>query len=500
MKQARRVLWLMPITACLFLTSCIDGFDDDETYTSDVKHQQVSTPVLKDSANAEGTQAFVMWPVVHGASGYTVSVLNVTDEDHPDTLVNNKTIDAVKFSFKREDDQYYDVKVVAIGNTKYHNTNSDTALLRVSSFVEQLGDEIPSGSDLAEIIPTMLTQYAADKDSTAEFGINLEPGGEFTISGKIDLKNYQATICSTNPNKPAKIVMSATTGFVTQGGVKFKNLLFDCENFTDKNDAILCMSSAPTFEKTGPQYWTTFPILVQNCRTKNLKARLIADGGTPWVIQNVLIKKCIIEVDQEAQSKTKNGSGYCDIIEFGAGFCVNFSIENSTVYSTTTLATASASMPTIFRNGSKKLPGELLDGSTYKECTYSINNSTFVNISKATSGSNAPMFYWLRQRGQSYCTVTNKNNIYVDCAGRRVKRYSLLAGQNGNMGAVFSNNVYNYTDATETVLVEEEWNTYPNPDQVEFEAQLVLDEETGIWKVGNADVIAAGCGDPRGLE
>lgn len=499
MKLTQKMLWLMPATACLCLTSCIDGFDNDETFTSDVKNQQVATPVLRDSANADGTIAYVLWPVVHGASGYVVSVRNVTDEANPDTIVTDKTIDAVKYAFSREDDQYYDVKVVAVGNTKYHNTDSEAASLRVSSFVDQLGEIVPDGSDLATVIPTMLAQFAADKDSTAEFGINLEPGGTFTISGKVDLKNYQVTICSTNPNQQATIVMGDSTGFITQGGVKFKNLIFECAGMTNKTDAILNLSSEPTFSKIGSQYLTTYPLVFQNCRIKELSTRMIADNCTPWVAQNVLVKNCIIQVDQEAQNKKKNASKHCDIIDFGDGFCINFAITGSTVYSTTSLASASSDMPTVYRVANKKLPGELLDGATYKYCTNSITNCTFVNISKTSAEQNSPIFYWPRQKGQSYCTVTNKDNIYSDCAGRRVKRYSLLAGQNGNMGAVFSNNVYNYNDG-ETVLIGEAWNTYPNPDEVDADAQLTLDEETGIWKVGNADVVAAGCGDPRGLE
>jgi len=104
------------------------------------------------------------------------------------------------------------------------------------------------------------------------------------------------------------------------------------------------------------------------------------------------------------------------------------------------------------------------------------------------------MFSYGRLKGQSCCTTIVKNNIFVDCSSDRVERGAILQGQNGGMITEFANNCYWY-DGAEGKLT----STWGKDDRVSGDPALVQTDE-GWYKVNGAEVKAAGCGDPSGLE
>ena len=480
----------------LLVSSCIDGFDSNETFTTTVRNATLSYPELSWVSSADGSKTEVTWPVVHGAGGYKFSLVNVTDEANPITYFNDTIIDGVEIDIPRAEDQFYDITVMTLGNTKYNNKDSETHTYRISTFVTSINEQvIPNGSDLTTTISELIAKADAEMEYGTEFGIDLEPGGEFTMSGKVDLGGYQVTVRSTNPNQPATIVMGENAGFETESSVKMKNLVFDCSGMTDKNSSVLAYRSEPSFEQTT-DHWLIHqakPTVFQSCRIKGLVTRMIFDNCKAWAIQTILLDRCIVEVDQEAQSKKKSdlgGTSAVGVIDLSNSFCYGLTIKECTLYSTTTVETTT---PFVAQYEGKR--SQDICGGLYQTNSIVVTNSTFVNLTKGTMDSNAGMFSWYRLRGQSNTYTTNTNNIFKDCGGHRVKRYSFLQGQNSNMSATFSNNCYIYDD-----ILGEDWNSYPNPDEVSADPELTFDAETGIWKVGSEEVKAAGCGDPRGLE
>lgn len=477
------------------VSSCIDGFDSDETFTTTVKNAQLTYPELSWASSADGSQTDVTWPIVRGAGGYSFTLINVTDESNPDTLFVDKFVDGVKLSIPRAEDQFYDLTVSTVENKKYNNKGSEAHTYRVSTFVNPINEQpIATGTDLTATIQGLVAQADGSLEYGAEFGIDLEPGGEFTMSGKVDLGGYQVTLRSTNPNKPVTIAMGENAGFETESSVKFKNIIFNCDSLTNKDASILAYKSEPSFEQ-ATDHWLIDgpkPTVFQNCRVKNLSTRMIFDNCKAWAIQTILLKRCIIQVDQEAQTNKKStlgGTSACAVIDLANGFCYNLTIQESTIYSTSEISGTNPAV-VIFEG---KRSQQICNG-IYNTNTVKVVNSTFVNLNK-NAGSNGSMFNMTRFKGQSNSYAINQNNIFVDCCKGAVKRYAFLQGQNSNMSATFSNNCYLYGET-----LGEAWNTFPNPDEVSFDPQLTLDEETGIFKVGSEDVKAAGCGDPRGLE
>lgn len=495
MKNSKTCSMAAALLIGVTVTSCIDGFDSNETFTTTVKNAQLTYPTLSWASSADGSKTEISWPAVHGAGGYQFSLFNVTDDANPDTIFMDKIVDGVRLDIPRAEDQFYKLIVTTLGNKQYNNKGSEAYTYQISTFVNPITEApISAGTDLTIAIQELIAKADASMDYGTEFGIDLEPGGSFVMSDKVDLGGYQVTVRSTNPSQPATIVMGENAGFETESSIKLKNIIFDCTGLTAKNASIVAYKSEPSYEQTV-DHWLIHqakPTVFQNCRVKNLCTRMIFDNCKAWAIQTILLERCIVEIDQEAQTKKKSdigGTSACAVIDLANGFCYGLTIKESTIYSTTSI---SGNNPA-FAIYEGKRSQQICDG-IYNTNTVTLLNSTFVNLNKDCA-SNGAVFNMTRFKGQANSFVINTNNIFANCAGGAFKRYGLLQGQNSNMSATFSNNCYIFDGA-----LGEAWNTFPNPDEVQADPQLTFDEESGIWKVGSAEVKAAGCGDPRGLE
>ncbi|MBQ9569888.1 MAG: hypothetical protein IJR30_00725, partial [Prevotella sp.] len=86
---SRACLAAIAIPVGLLLASCARGFDEEETFASNVHDSQLASPELSKSSfssvvNADGTESIrVMWDVVPGAGGYYCHVDNVDDPANP---------------------------------------------------------------------------------------------------------------------------------------------------------------------------------------------------------------------------------------------------------------------------------------------------------------------------------------------------------------------------------------------------------------------------------
>lgn len=80
----------------LLLGSCINGYDDDWTFSSGVSGVTLTSPAadgVKFTQNPEGTEVTVEWPVVMGAGGYEFTAYNVDDPENPVPVGRPDTID-----------------------------------------------------------------------------------------------------------------------------------------------------------------------------------------------------------------------------------------------------------------------------------------------------------------------------------------------------------------------------------------------------------------------
>ena len=492
-------LWLA--TSLFLFGSCTVGLHEEGEFNPGVSNTTLSAPEVTARASADGSKTELSWPIVMGAGGYELTLYNINNPDNPQVVVvekitesseegvpdkvettvyENYFVDGSNVSVPRYEDTNYKLVIKTLGNEKYNNKDSEPKEVLFTSIVPKLNETpIPAGTDL--------TQWFAENQAlvdaqTEEFALELTGGETYTMSGPIDLDNHLFTLRSSDKINLPTIEMEATAGFVTEAGLKIKYVNLDCTNMTDDKASIIALNPTPTFAMTVKHYLidSSTPFAIQNCNIKNLSRRLFWDSGTKYVPYTILISNSIIGLDQAAQKKKS-----VQTIDLANSFCFNFTLQNSTVYSTT----AGTSFFVQY-NGSEK-PSNILNG-IYPTCTISYLNNTMVNITKGSSGGSNYMTSYGKLKGQKECTTIVKNNIFVDCSCNRVIRGAFMQGQNGGMIVAFENNCYWYNGA------EPGGTDWDKSDRVSFDPQLTQTTE-GYYTVGGVEVKTAGCGDPRGL-
>ena len=176
----------------LFLTSCAkDGFDD-ESFDGGVSNTQVSAISADDisiTPSADGKSQTFTWPVVMGAGGYRVKLIDLGNPDEP--IINDSIVDGCSVTGKREEDVNYKLTILPLGNTKKGNTDAtETAIKEFSTFTPTF-KTIPNGSDLNE---WFAANPVPDDSIGSNLNYDLEAGGSYTISGILDFDAHWVTL------------------------------------------------------------------------------------------------------------------------------------------------------------------------------------------------------------------------------------------------------------------------------------------------------------------
>lgn len=478
----------LTVMACVLLAcGCTDSIDP-ETFTPGVTNTTLSAPEVTARSNADGSKTIVEWPVVMGAGGVKLSLYNVDDAANPVPVVVDTVIDGSTAELPRTEDTYYKLTIQALGSEKYNNTESEVKEYSFSSWVPKINDNpLEPGTDITKWFNEHADLVAAQ---TEEYSVELAGNGEYTMSGQVDLGQVPFVLYSKDKEHKAVIKMDSLAGFITETGIKLKYVEFDCAGMLNPSSSIILFPKEPLKEKypaaKNPS-WNidgTTPVVLQSVRVKNLTTHLIWTSNVCWTVNTILVDNCVIGVDQVAMAAAKGNT-----IDMSYGFVYNLKLRNSTFYSTTELASNAAFFVIMSQR-----PHQYLDG-TFPTCQFEYLNNTFVNCTKGgKSGDSKYMFSYGRLKGQSCCTTIVKNNIFVDCSSNRVVRGGIMQGQNGGMITEFANNCYFYGGAEPDASTD--WD---KGDHVHGDPALVQTDE-GWYKVNGAEVKAAGCGDPRGLE
>jgi hypothetical protein len=118
--------------SALFLTSCAeDGYDDDERFDAGVSNTQMEAVKADDitvTASADGKSQTFTWPVVLGASGYRVNLIDISNPDEP--IINDSIVDGCSVTGKREEDVNYKLTILTIGDKAKGNTDATQAAVK----------------------------------------------------------------------------------------------------------------------------------------------------------------------------------------------------------------------------------------------------------------------------------------------------------------------------------------------------------------------------------
>ena len=441
----------------MLFTSCArDGFDEDETWSSDVRNTQLVSPQASDIsvvATADKSKTVISWKPVGGARAYQVTVNNVTEEIP--VVVVDSIIDGVSFTIARPEDSNFTMTIRALANAELGNKDALTAtVIQFTSFVQAFGT-IPSGTDLsayfkANPIPTEGT------DLPEEFCYNLEAGGNYTISDSLDFASvtadgsicYPVTLRCTDKNNRPTITIASTT-VTNEGGestrygristtvpLTLQNLKFDYSIIPDDQAA----KTAAIFlsdETTLPVVGSTFKYVIKggavqckNCDFTGLKGMFLFDNNTKeYCIETFILDNCRIHFQVPSQIGTKA------FFYMQKSFIKDFHIRNSTLWNTG----EGNIQYVISYNNSCRIDRAGYDRNVETE-SVNILNSTLYNIGYGNFA-NYPGF-----AGQPYTCFDIQNNIFVDAGkgGSGVAR-RLLGGRNASTytkKCVLSQNTY----------------------------------------------------------
>ncbi|MGN0221925.1 MAG: DUF4992 family lipoprotein [Prevotella sp.] len=463
--------------AGLMAASCAqDGFDEDERFVSDVTNAVMTSPSSDDitiTASADGKTRTASWPLVKGAGGYLVTVINKDIPEEP--IVKDSIVDGCSVTFKSEEDVNYLLTIKTLGNAKNNNKDAEnTTELNFSTFTPTYA-VIPANSDLKTYFDS--NPLPADK-LDEELNFDLEAGATYTMSGAVDFGAFQVTLRTNSKNNNAKIRMTGEdAGFILSNGFTLKYLNID---YTDSNAGLLVMSTTPAIEPhegSSNYYVVTPPIRVMGCNIENLRSYIFYDSSVKtWLPTTLIIDNTVIHLATTVTAIKDQGYIWTNK---GNGFIKDLTISNSTVYNT-----GEVDVKYFVQYGGMGISNT----DFWDKCSVNYTNCTFYEVCKAGQWGN---YNGIQGKKTSYWVMTNC--IFYNCSASGVAR-RFLHGRPNQETATFENNTYMKADGTFDTPAP-----YDNSGTQIEEDPCFADPANGNFTISGPTQVARKTGDPRWL-
>ncbi len=475
----------------LFFTSCAKDGYDEESFDSGVSNTQVASLSADDitiTPSADGKSQTISWPVVMGAGGYRINLIDVSNPDEP--LINDSIVDGCSVTTKREEDVNYQMTLLTLGNKSKNNTDASETLEYAFSTFTPTFMTIPAGSDLT-------TWFAANlpTDKIGEnLNFDLEGGADYTISGLIDFDGQAVTLRSNSKdNHPTITLTSADAAINFTAGFNAKYLDFDCAarvgakgvfEFSKSTTVTAASDIDPAvYAWTGPII--TDPITIVSCNFENLKSYLFFDNQAKTACMTFLVDNCFVHMTPE----TNLGGGVFWTNK--AGHINDLTVSNSTFYEPDDVT---GDYKYFYQAGMATGPNLYVkDTPEYQAATNSVNylNCTFYHVT--WNGGQWGNYNGMQSKNYSYWIM--KNCIFYDCSPSGVAR-RFLHGRANQLHAEFANNTYMNADGT---FQEAENPTYDTSGTMIQEDPQFANPAIGDFTISGATQVARQTGDPRWL-
>lgn len=474
--KTRSIMSILCLLIALFVTACVDGYKDDETFSSSVTNEQLDSPdgskvtITSVTNTTTGAQDLkITWPVVYGAGGYEFSLYNVDDPNNPVIVgIEDQIIDGCSVTRERAEDTKYKIVIKTLGNKELNNTGATQAVeIAYTTLLSSIA-KIPNGSDLGEYFE----QNPILNNDSIEQVYELESGGNYTINTNLDFGTRWVTLRGDKLNHPT--VVMGEEGLITiMNGFKIRFIDFDCTN--SAATGFVTMNSKPAemmkIHDTN-RYIVLNPIVFQSSTFKGLGKSLFYGNAQSYVIKNLQILECIVQLN--------NKDSDASLINcFGGSYnCIkDLMVMNSTMYN---LQANSKAYFLRYANASNAQPPKL--GFLDKQGSIFIANNTFCKVFTGKDfGNNLPTI--------NSSTVTMTNNVFYDCF--RVNKAVV-----NNTTQILKDNylftVTNTIDGTDKSKI----GTEENPG---FTGPIDLDPSAVNFTPTSSLVLGARSGDPRWL-
>ena len=327
------------VISTLLLGSCAEGYETSRTADLDVRNTQMETPIqdsISFKVSTDGKTATVSWPVVGGAGGHEVTFMNVDDTDNPVIVddFDKKIVDGSKFTVNVTEDSKYKMLMRTLGNKGYGNIDDpETHSYDFSTLVPSVAT-IPSGTDIYQYF-----QENPLDSNKVEVAVELEAGGEYTLSGPVDFCHHPLTFRGDKIHRPV-VHMTGDGHFETYSTLKVKFINFDMTESTADGFIAMSKDNLPDSIKTENRgnYWrgssqikgiymVEDPIYIANCWFKNLPHAMLYDNQVNCAFWYFTLSNCIVQMN----NVTKSSIGFINLYKAGKSV-KNITIERSTIY------------------------------------------------------------------------------------------------------------------------------------------------------------------------
>lgn len=470
------------LAAICILSSCVDGYKDDRTFSPGVQGVTLESPSTEGwtfTRNVDITSLEIEWPVVLGAGGYQVTFYNIDDPDNPVVVgEENEIVDKCKITRDITEDTRYKVVVRALGNEKYNNSDAVVATEMTYNTLVPLRERISSGTNLT----TYFTEnpIAPLGEGEEEVAYELEAGGTYEMDGDIDLGTTTLTIRGDKVNH-AKITMKNNASFINHGAglkVKFIDFSFDGTTYTASNSRGVIRFNA---DEAGI---VQQPYVFQSCNLTNLPVPLYYcnDG---YALAALTVDDCVVSINTASTR----------FIAFnGQGWIKDLIFSNSTIY-----YTVPGTEYLVQMRG--RTPSQF-SGSGWSTSLRKMNNCTFYRI-----GTNGRFFNNVINSNNAAFTLEMQNTIFADCvvssasANEGVFRRICNAGNYGNVNYTLGYNTYYYSAVPGGFLdydTADDHGRDHSGTAIKVAPQFA-DAANGDFTLSSQEHITNRCGDPRWL-
>ena len=468
--------------SAFFLASCAkDGFDE-ETFDAGVSNTQVasiSADDIKIDASADGKSQTFTWPVVMGAGGYRVSLIDAGNPDEP--IINDSIVDGCSVTGKREEDVNYKLTILTLGNAKKGNKDAAEVTSKEFSTFTRTFKTIPNGSDLNE---WFAANPVPDDSIGRNLNYDLEAGGSYTISATLDFNAHWVTLRSNSKSNPATITYTdaaSSINFAAPFNVKY--LHFDCAGMA-ANIGVFGFSKEPIAARDDATGFIIFGgnTTIVNSTFDNVNGYFFWDNRKDQKIAatQFLIDNCLVELTPPAFVKA-------GVIWTNKGGHINdLTITNSTFYN----LTEAGDIYYFYQAGSYRAKdvGMASNSVNYK-------NSTFYRIGYLNSEGEWGNYNGMNGKAESYWTMTNC--IFYSCSAkggvpRRFLHGKTYSASSGNV--TFANNTYMQADGS----FDNVGSYDTSGTQIEEDPQFANPTE-GDFHISGPTQVARKTGDPRWL-
>lgn len=478
--------------SALFLTSCAeDGYDDDERFDAGVSNTQMEVVKADDitvTVSADGKSQTFTWPVVLGASGYRVRLIDVANPETP--IINDSIVDGCSVTGKREEDVNYRLTILTIGNKAKGNTDASVEAVKDFSTFTPTYKLIPAGSNLNE---WFAANPFPEETKSENLNFDLEGGAEYTLSATLNFGTQPVTLRSNSKTKHATINYTAEASITFEAAFNLKYVDIDCSGMEigSTNHGIFAFSKEPVgqtaTEIDADKYkWTgqiiENPVTFVNCNVKNLKSYFFWDNQQKVCAVTMLVDNCVVHLAPE-----KSFAGGVFWTNKG-GHINDLTVSNSTFYE---LPSCGFDYKYFYQAGGVSAHEIYNSDATTNTLTY--KNSTFYHV----TWNNGQWGNYNRMQGRAWSYWIMTDCIFYDCstAGSVPRRF--LHGQayaSSPANKTFSNNTYMKNDGT-----FQDPQNYDESGTIIEEDPMFADPANGNFTISGATQVARQTGDPRWL-